>query len=572
MNRKGIARILREMGTMLELIGDSPFRARAYHNGARAIETLTEDIERLVTEDRLKDIKGIGKTLNGNIKEMVNTGGLKDYDELKEQVPAGLFDILKVPGLGPKKVRIIYEKLGIKNLGELEYACIENRLIELPGFGDRTQKKVLEGIQYLKKNQGRYLYPEALEKARALTEGLYGAKVTTRISIAGSLRRKAETIGDIDILAAGDDPDIIMDTFARLPEIDRVTERGGSMLRAVLDSGIGVDLRVLKDYQFPFALHHFTGSKEHNTAMRHRAKGMGFKINEYGIFKTDGKGNLQCADEVEFFKNLGLQYIPPELRENTGEIEAAEEGKLPDLVEYKDLKGIFHVHTRYSDGLYTIEDMAEGAIKMGMEYIGISDHSRSAYYAGGLSIEDVKRQRKEIDSLNARYKDFRIFAGIESDILADGSLDYPDEILATFDFVIASVHSSFTMDKDSMTERLIRALENPYVTMLGHPVGRLLLAREEYPVDIERVIEAAAKLGKVIELNANPYRLDLDWRWCRRTKEKAVKISINPDAHSLEGLGDTVYGINIARKGWLEREDVFNCMSLNQIDTILKKV
>lgn len=571
MNRKEIARILKEIGTMLELLGDSPFRARAYYNGARIIETLTEDIDRLVKEDRLKEIKGIGKTLNANVKELVNTGGLKDYDEIKGQIPAGLFDILKVPGLGPKKVRTIFEKLDIKTLGELEYACIENRLIELPGFGEKTQKKVLEGIQYLKKTRGRYLYPEALSKAQALADGLQRAGAVTRVSIAGSLRRKAETIGDIDILASGNRADVIMDVFAGLPEVEKITERGSSMLRAVLDSGIGVDLRVLSDRQFPFALHHFTGSKEHNTAMRHRAKGMGLKINEYGIFKDKDQGGLWCADETEFFQNLGLQYIPPELRENTGEIEAAERGTLPDLVEYKDLKGIFHIHTRYSDGISTIEEMAKGSMELGMEYIGISDHSRSAYYAGGLKIEDVIRQREEIDRLNSHYKGFRIFAGIESDILTDGSLDYPDEILASFDFVIASVHSVFTMNKDSMTERLIRALKNPYVTMLGHPVGRLLLAREEYPLDVERVIEAAAELGKIIELNANPYRLDLDWRWCRRAKEMGVQISINPDAHSLEGLEDTIYGVNIARKGWLEKEDVFNCASLRQMEEILQR-
>ncbi|NLO26054.1 MAG: DNA polymerase/3'-5' exonuclease PolX [Clostridiales bacterium] len=571
MDRKEIAQILTEIGTMLELLGESPFKSRAYYNGARSVELLTEDIEELVRQDKLKEVKGIGKALDEKIKELVNTGHLEYYKRIKEKIPPGLFDLLKVPGLGPKKVRALYEELGITTLGELEYSCIENRLLELPGFGEKTQKKALEGIQYLKRNRGRYLYPEALHKARALEEGLRERGIVSRISIAGSLRRKNETVKDIDILASGDDADGIMDAFASLPWIERVIERGSSKLGALLDSGIRVDLRVVNDHQFPFALHHFTGSKEHNTAMRHRAKGLGLKINEYGIFSDQAQGSMQCTDEAEFFERLGLGYIPPELRENTGEIEAAEQGTLPRLVEYKDIRGIFHIHTRYSDGTSSIEDMAKRAMEMGMQYIGISDHSRSAYYAGGLKAEDILRQREEINRLNELYSDFRIFAGIESDILTDGSLDYPDEILVSFDFVIASVHSAFTMDRDTMTKRLVRALQNPHVTMLGHPTGRLILAREGYPVDLERVIEAAAGLGKVIELNANPYRLDLDWRWCRRAKEMGVKISISPDAHSPEGLEDMVYGVDTARKGWLEEGDVFNCMPLEQMEKLLKK-
>lgn len=571
MDRKEIAQVLTEIGTMLELLGESPFKSRAYFNGARAVELLTEDIEELVRKDKLKEVRGIGKALDEKIKELVNTGRLEYYDRIKEKIPPGLFDLLKVPGLGPKKVRTLHEKLGITTLGELEYSCIENRLIDLPGFGEKTQKKALEGIQYLKRNRGRFLYSEALGKAKALVDGLRESGLASRISIAGSLRRRTETVKDIDILASGDRPEAIMDGFSRLPWVERVLERGSSKLGAELDSGIRVDLRVVDDRQFPFALHHFTGSKEHNTAMRHRAKGLGLKINEYGIFGESGEGSIQCADEQEFFKYLGLQYIPPEIRENTGEIEAAEQGMLPRLVEYGDIKGIFHIHTRYSDGISSIEEMAKRAIEMGMSYIGISDHSRSAYYAGGLKEEDVLRQREEIERLNSLYEGFRIFAGIESDILTDGSLDYPDDILASFDFVIASVHSAFTLDRETMTKRLVRALENPHVTMLGHPTGRLILAREGYPVDLERVIETAAGLGKVIELNANPYRLDLDWRWCRRAKEKGVKISINPDAHSTEGLGDVVYGVDAARKGWLEAGDVFNCIPLAEMERLLKR-
>jgi len=570
-DKKEIAQILTEIGTMLELLGESPFKSRAYYNGARTIELLTEDIEKLAQQDKLKDIKGIGKALDEKIKELVNTGRLEYYEGIKDKIPPGLFELLKIPGLGPKKVRVLYEELGITTLGELEYSCIENRLVELTGFGDKTQGKVLEGIQYLKRNRGRYLYPEALEKAERIVNEMQKSGLVSRISIAGSLRRKTETVKDIDILASGGDSDGIMDEFGHLPWIEKVIERGSSKLGALLDSGIRVDLRIVNDRQFPFALHHFTGSKEHNTAMRHRAKGMRLKVNEYGIFGEGDQRGMECADEQGLFKHLGLQYIPAEIRENTGEIEAAQRGSLPNLVEYDDIKGIFHIHTRYSDGSSTIAEMAEKAVEMGMQYIGISDHSRSAYYAGGLKTEDVIRQRAEIDELNNLHRDFRIFAGIESDILTDGSLDYPDDILASFDFVIASVHSAFGMDEKTMTERLIRAIRNPHVTMLGHPTGRLILAREGYPVDLGRIIEAAAEYNKAIELNANPYRLDLDWRWCRRAKEAGVRVSINPDAHSPEGLKDLIYGVDTARKGWLEAGDVFNCISLAEMEKLLGK-
>ncbi len=566
MDRKEVSRILNEIGVMLELMGESPFKSRAYYNGSRTIELLQEDIKKLVEKDRLKEIKGIGKALNQKITELVTTGHLKYYEDLKGEIPPGLFEMLRIPGLGPKKVRVLYDRLGITTLGELEYSCIENRLTALPGFGARTQQKVLEGIQYLNKNRGRYLYPEALEKASKLVEAMALYPEVKRISTAGSLRRKMAVVKDIDILVAGDNAEIIMDRFAALPEIERVVERGGAKLGALLDSGIKVDLRVVTPEQYPYALHHFTGSKEHNTAMRHRGKKRGLKINEYGVFTEAEESFGKCRHEEEFFSNLGLQYIPPEIRENTGEIEAAENNSLPRLVEPGDIQGIFHVHTLYSDGSADIAEMVEKARKMGMKYIGISDHSRSAYYAGGLDQEAVLRQMEEIDRLNRLYDDFMIFKGIESDILADGSLDYPDEILGLFDFVIASVHSNFGMDRGSMTGRLVKALAHPCTTMLGHPTGRLLLAREGYSVDLEEVIKAAAQNNKIIELNANPHRLDLDWQWCRRAKESGVRISINPDAHSPRGLEDVFYGVNTARKGWLEKEDVFNALPLADME------
>lgn len=569
MERKEISRILNEIGVMLELMGESPFKSRAYYNGARTVELLQEDIKKLVDEDRLKDVKGIGKALNQKITELVTTGHLKYYDELKKEIPPGLFEMLKISGLGPKKARVLYDKLNITTLGELEYSCIENRLVSLPGFGERTQQKVLEGIQYLKKNKGRYLYPEAFEKASKLVDAMEKHTEVDQISIAGSLRRKMEMVKDIDILVASRDTEAVMDKFAGLPWVEKIVERGSAKLGVLLDSGIKVDLRVVSQEQFPFALHHFTGSKEHNTAMRHRAKGMCLKINEYGIFPQGEEKSVECRDEAEFFKSLGLQYIPPKIRENSGEVEVAEEETLPTLIEYGDIQGLFHVHTLYSDGSAGIEEMVEKVRSMGMKYIGISDHSRSAFYAGGLKEEDIKRQMEEIDRLNEQYDDFRIFKGIESDILADGFLDYPDKILASFDFVIASVHSNFRMDSETMTKRLVKALEHPQVTMLGHPTGRLLLAREGYPLDLEEIIKVSAHYNKIIELNANPHRLDLDWQWCRRAKEAGVRISINPDAHSPRGLEDVFYGVNIAQKGWLEKEDVFNALSLEEMEKVL---
>lgn len=568
-DRKEISRILNEIGVMLELKGESPFKSRAYYNAARAVEMLQEDMRKLVQEDRLKEVRGIGKALDQKIKELVNTGRLKYYDQLKSQIPPGLFELLKIPGLGPRKVRMLYERLNITTLGELEYSCIENRLVGLPGFGLKTQQRVLEGIQYLKVNRGRYLYPKAAEQAVKLVKAMERHPYVEQISIAGSLRRKKETVKDIDILAAGVDEEKIMDSFSSLPGVDKVLERGRARLGALLDSGIRVDLRVVTPEQYPFALHHFTGSKEHNTAMRHRAKEMGMKINEYGIYSIGGDTAASCKNEDEIFAYLGLQCIPPEIRENTGEIEAAEKGNLPRLVQHEDIQGLFHVHTRYSDGLSTISEMAEKVRTMGLKYMGIADHSKSARYAGGLREEDIELQMAEIERLNRNYNGFRIFRGIECDILADGSLDYPDHILASFDFVIAAVHSHFSMDRATMTKRIVRALQNPYVTMLAHPTGRLLLAREGYPVDLEEVIRAAARNNKIIELNANPHRLDLDWRWCRRAKEEGVKISINPDAHSLHELEDIYYGINIARKGWLEKGDVFNALPLEDMENIL---
>jgi len=570
MDKRAIAQILEEIALLLELKGENPFKVKAYTNAARIIELMDEDLDYYLKEGKLEDIKGIGKAISEKLTELIETGRLQYHEELKDSIPPGLLDMLSIPGVGPKKVRTLYERLGIKTIGELEYACIENRLLDIPGFGKKTQENILKGIEQLKKYKGQHLfgdvYPEAIEVKRKLIS----FRDIQRCEIGGSLRRRKEVVKDIDIVASTEKPTELMDFFISLPEVEEVVAKGETKSTVRLKCGINMDLRVVADKEFPYALNHFTGSREHNTAIRHRAKAMGIKVNEYGLFR--GEELILCKEEEDIYKVLGLAYIPPELRENNGEIEAAERGELPELIKYSDIKGTFHIHTTASDGECTIEELVLEARRLGLSYIGITDHSKSAYYARGLSEDDIKRQIEEIDRLNTKYKDFRIFKGIESDILPDGSLDYDEDILELLDFVIASVHSNFKLDRDKMTERLVNALKNPYTTMLGHPTGRLLLARDEYELDINAVIDAAGEYGKVIEINSDPHRLDLDWRYLRQAKAKAkgVKVAINPDAHSKYGLGNIEYGVGTARKGWLTCADVINTMNVEKMHEFLR--
>ena len=559
LTKETIIQILEEIATLLELTGENPFKSRAYQNAARNLEKSEVDFDELVKENRLTEIEGIGEAISKKLTELIQTGKLEYYEKLKDSVPPGHLEMLKIPGLGPKKIHALYEQLGVKDVGELEYACLENRLVDLKGFGEKTQDNILAGIAKLKVYKERRLYAEVAVEAEVLLEYLKRDKSILSISIAGSLRRGNETVKDIDILAASKNPEKLGGHFTSYERIETVTANGETKVSVVLKSGINADLRIVTSAEYPYALHHFTGSKEHNAAMRGRAKDMGFKMNEYGLFR--GEKNIKCASEEELFAALKLQFIEPELRENMGEIQAAEKNELPKLVEEKDVRGIFHVHTNFSDGGETLENMARAAREMGLQYIGISDHSRSAYYAGGLQIEDIKKQHELIDKLNEKLKPFHIFKGIEADILPDGSLDYDEKTLARFDFVIAAVHSNFNMPVREMTARLKKALQNKYATMLAHPTGRLLLSREPYAVNLEEVIDTAAKFGKAVELNANAHRLDLDWRHCIYAKRKGVKIAINPDAHQIAGLRDVSFGVKIARKGWLSSEDCLNCMS-----------
>ncbi len=564
-----IIRILEEIGVYLEIKGESPFKVIAYSNAARRLETLEEDLEELVRRGGLTSIKGIGDALSKKITELVMTGRLEYYNELKASIPPGHLEMLRIPGLGPKKIRALHEKLAIETLGELEYACMENRLVELPGFGEKTQQKIFTGIEHLKRYKERHLYSEALIAAEVLLGMLKGAPGVLSASLAGSIRRGNETVKDIDLLAAAGKPEALSQWFAALPDVENIIARGDTKVSVFLKAGINADLRIVSPQEYPFALHHFTGSKEHNVAMRSRAKQLGIKMNEYGLFRDDVL--IPCASEHDVFSALGLAWVPPELRENTGEIEAAGTGVVPSLVEAKDIRGIFHIHTTASDGSSSLEAIVAAAKKMGLEYIGITDHSEAAFYAGGLTPEAIRRQHEAIDELNRKDPGFHIFKGIEADILPDGRLDYDDATLETFDFVIAAVHSHFAMSKDDMTARIMKALDNRHTTILAHPTGRLLLAREPYALDLERIIDFAASRGKVIELNANPHRLDLDWRHCKYARRQGARIAINPDAHQAEGLGDIRYGVNIARKGWLEAQDVINCMGLEEMRKFLAK-
>jgi DNA polymerase (family 10) len=572
MDKHDLARIFNEIGLLLELKGDNPFKIRAYYNAARTLENLSEDLTTLISGNRLGDIPGFGDAIVKKITEWATTGIIEYYENLKSSTPPGLLELLRIPGLGPKKINQIYTVLGISGIEELEQACRENKLAGLPGFGVKTQEKIFAGIQFIREHQGQYIWMEAWTTGLKLKNELMLNPAVLKIELAGSLRRFKEVVHDIDLIAATDAPDLVADSFCKLTRVDQVTARGDTKVAVILKPGIGADLRLVKPEEYPHALQHFTGSKEHNIALRHLAKELGYKVNEYGLFKNEETQPIYCRDEAEIYQALGLSYIPPELREDLGEIEAAKLGKLPVLVEPQDLKGVFHVHTTYSDGINTLREMVEAAIEKGFSYVGIADHSQIAAYARGLTREAVLKQFAEIDILNREYPDFKIFKGIEADILPSGELDYTPDILAEFDLVIGSVHSQFRMGSEEMTARILKAMDSPYLTMLGHPTGRILLERAGYEVDLERILAKAAEKKVIMEFNANPYRLDLDWRWLHEAKELGVLIAINPDAHSIGELDLARSGLLIARKGWLEAKDVLNTRNTVEVERLLKKV
>jgi DNA polymerase (family 10) len=566
-----IAQILDEMGTLLEINGENPFRCRAYHQAAQVLQSLPSDLGEMITDGSLKEQPGIGDTLYSKIVQLATTGHLKAYEDLRRSTGPGLVALLRIPGLGPKKIKHLREELKIESLADLRHAGEAGSIADLKGFGAKTQAKILEGIAFVESAGDRILLNHARDLVEPIFESIKACEGVIRAEVCGSLRRCAETIGDLDILISAKDPVPILDAFVKLPQVATVLAHGPTKASVRLMGGTQCDLRGVDDSQFAFALHYFTGSKAHNIAMRRRAIARGLSLNEYGL--TGGDKEIRCRDEAELFAALDLAEIPPELREDQGEIDAAETGALPKLVELEDLTGTFHCHTDWSDGGATLEEMAEGACARGLKYLGIADHSRSAHYAGGLSIERVREQWEAIDALNRKLGGrFHLFKGTECDILPDGSLDYPDELLDGFDYVVASVHTNFGMPRDEMTRRIARAASNPRVTMLGHPTGRLLLSRNGYDVDLDAVIAAAAKAGTMIEINANPHRLDLDAVHARRASRAGVKIVINPDAHAVGGLDDLEYGISVARRAWLRKQDVFNTGSIETIRRELQRL
>ena len=579
MKKEQIVEVLETIATLLELQEENPFKIRAYTNAARSIETWGGNLRELAEENRLEEIPGVGKAIAGKISDLVLTGSSKFYDDLRAQFPPDILELFSLPGLGAKKIKALYEKLKISSIADLAKACAAGRVAKLPGFGETTQKKLAETIANRVRHAGRFSLGAVAPEAEKLQDDLRAHPDAARVSSAGSYRRRKEIVHDLDFIVATKAPEAITECFVRHPLVESVIARGATKTSVRLHSGMQADLRIVDSAEYPFALGYFTGSKEHNIVLRNRALQRGWTLNEYRLApaetekkkKKPARKIPKVRDEAELYRALDLDFIPPELRENCGEIEAAAEGRLPRLLEPEDLRGTFHCHTSASDGRNSLEEMATAAQDLRLQYLGIADHSRSSVQAGGLDRARLRAQVAAIRALNKTFDGFRLFAGVECDILRDGSLDFDDDTLGELDYVVASVHSAFQLPEAEMTERIIRAMSNPYVTMLGHPTGRLLLKREGYAVDIPAIIEAAAATGTWIEINAAPKRLDLDWRWWPRAKEKGVGCVINPDAHGVEKLQELWFGVGVARKGWLTRSDVINTLPLGKIERELAR-
>jgi len=581
MTNKDVAAKLREVFVMMQLAGENRFRAIAFDRAAQTVEGLNSDVKKHIEEDSLTEIKGIGKSIAEDIKALAETGTMPVLEDLKERVPKGLVEWLNISGLGPKNIVKIHKALGITEVAELKEACQSGAVADLPGLGKKSAEKIIKSIEYLEKFGERCRIDQAIDVAEPMIAFVQQIDGVMKCEIAGSLRRSAETIGDVDILVAAKEEDAseIFEQFVNHELVVEVLGRGDTKSSVRTENGRQVDLRIVSEKEYPAALMYFTGSKEHNIVMRQRARERGMSLNEYGLFKlsdekeTDFDQPVKTGSESDIYKKLDLNFVPPEHREDRGEFEFYSEKSEMGLVELDQIKGVVHAHSTYSDGKYTIRQMADACIERGYEYLTMTDHSRTAAYAGGLTIDRVKQQWDEIDELNEEYskKNFRIFKGIESDILNDGSLDYPDDILEGFDIVIASVHSGLEMEHDKMMTRFENAIKNPYTHMIGHPTGRLLLKREEGKVDLNRLIELAAENNTAIEINANPRRLDLDWRYGNKAKETGLLTSINPDAHTTEGIDNIRYGVMIARKAKFDPERVLNTKSADEFAKWLSK-
>jgi DNA polymerase (family X) len=580
MTKEDIAGVLENIATLLELKAENPFKVRAYTNAARAIETFGANVPNFQDEEALAKIPGVGRSIALKIKELAQTGSLKYFQELSAEFPSGILELFSLPGLGAKKIKALHDKLGISSIKQLQNACKQGRVAELPGFGETTQQKICDAIARRAAHAGSFQFGQVAAEAESMRADLAAHESALQIDVAGSYRRRKEIVHDLDLLVATNEPEGITKFFVSHALVESIIAQGPTKSSVRLRSGVQCDLRVVTTAEYPFALAYFTGNKEHNIEMRSRALQRGWTLNEYRLapVPVDPKAKKNrfvkkiphVRDEADLYGAVDLDFIPPELRENCGEFEAAEQHALPKLIEKENLRGTFHCHTIASDGHNSLEEMAKAAQELGLEYLGIADHSRSSVQGHGIDAEKLLEQVTAIRKLNKRFDGLRLFTGIECDILRDGSLDFPDEILSQLDYVVASVHSVFNLSESEMTQRVIRALENRFVTILAHPTGRLLLKRDPYEIDIPAVLDVAARTGTWIELNAAPKRLDLDWRWWPLAKQKGVNCVINPDAHRTERLQDLWFGIGIARKGWLTKEDVVNCLPLGQIEKALR--
>ena len=569
MTKDEAASALREIGIILELQGENPFKCRAYHTAARTLETAPADLSDLVASGKLGDLPGIGEALREKITTLVTTGKLPYLEKLRASIPPGLLSLLDLPGLGPKKLKILREKLKIESREALEKACRDGRLASLEGFGEKTAANLLEAMARRVAYGKLHRLGNALPAAQDLLAYLKKCPAVRKAEIGGSLRRGKEVVKDLDLIATSSRPKEVMKAFTSAPQVEKVVAHGETKSSVILADGLPCDLRVVPDESWATALAHFTGGKEHNIAMRQRAIERGLHLSEWGLFKEGSKKAMPLKEEKDLHRALGLDYMPPEIREDQGEIAAAENKQLPALLTREEIRGCLHNHTVASDGQDTLEAMAQAGAKLGLEWLGIADHSRSSFQAHGLDEKKLLAQVEAIRAYNRKKPACALLAGTECDILKGGKLDFPDSVLAELDYVIASIHAGFSSDEKDNTDRLIRAMENPRVTCLGHPTGRLLLEREPYPLNLPKVLEAAAATGTWIELNCNPWRLDLDWRWWHRARDLGVLCCINPDAHKTEHLRFLDLGVTIARKGWLRAQDVVNTRTLTQLKKLL---
>jgi len=569
MKNQFVADILNEIADLLDIKGEIFFKTRAYRIAAQAIEVLEEDIEIVVSEDRLTSISGIGAAIAKKITEIVETGRLEYLEELTKEIPKGLLDLLKIQSLGPKKVASLYRNLGITSIKKLRDACLQGKLRNLDGFGVITELNILRGIALLEKTSGRALLNVAFSDGNNYIEYLKNCDKIDAINIAGSLRRMKETIGDVDILASSNHPNIVMEYFTKYPNVDRVLLKGSTKTSVLLYDNLQVDLRVVRKESYGAALQYFTGSKEHNVAMRSLAIKKGFKLNEYGLFDKETETYIAGKTEEEIYNKLGLDYIEPELRENSGEIEAAKKKQLPKLVGYDDILGDFHVHSNWSDGSNSIEEIVQVAKNFGYRFICITDHSQSLRVANGLSESRVDKKIKKIQELNKKNSDFKIYCGTECDIKADGTMDYRNSVLKKFDVVYGGIHTSFKMDRPTATKRIVKAMENNYVHAVAHPTCRMIGRREPFDLDMEEIMDVAKKTDTFLEINAFPDRLDLKDTHVKLAKERGVKVILGSDAHFIANLPFMRFGIATARRGWLEKKDILNTYSTHDIEKIL---